>query len=98
MKQLLGLAAIFFLLVCIAISCAPEFEVAVFSYHRHPDFPRNPFLDGHLGVLEPSYARSYLYVAYRHLSGVGFNAAEREQVRLYWNDRGSGDWDKNRID
>jgi len=75
-------------------SCAIDYDVAVFTFHRHPDLPRTDFLAGKLGVLEPTYARSYLYVAYRHLAGLGFNSAEREQVRSYWQDRESADWDR----
>ena len=74
-------------------ACGPTFVVAVFSYARHPDFPRDQFLNGRLGVLQPTYARSYLVIAYRYLSGVGFSRQEREQVRGYWEDRASGDWD-----
>src|SRR5437667_2942425 len=101
MKVLLSvvLFAIFYvMLATFAISCAVDYQVAVFTYRNHPDFPRSEFLSGHLGVLQPTYARSYLYVAYRYLIGVGFNAAEREQVRLNWDDRLTGAWDDTRID
>ncbi len=79
-------------------SCAIDWDVAVFSFHRHPDFPRTDFLKGKLGVLEPTYARSYLYAAYRQLSGMDFNAAEKEQIRSYWQDRLSSDWDHLDVD
>src|SRR5579872_1302360 len=101
MKSLLGVtifAVFFVLLVHYASPCAVDYEIPIFAYHRHPDFPRTEFLNGRLGVLQPTYARSYLYVAYRYLSGLGLNPAEREQVRLYWNDRLSGDWDNIEID
>jgi hypothetical protein len=101
MKLLLSLVlfAIFFaLLATFAIPCAIDYQVAVFTYRKHPDFPRSEFLAGHLGILQPTYARSYLYVAYRYLSGVGFSSAEREQVRLYWDDRLTGAWDGTGID
>jgi hypothetical protein len=101
MKLLLYLIlfAIFFLLLAtFAIPCPVDYQVPVFTFRKHPDFPRTEFLAGHLGVLQPTYARSYLYVAYRYLSGVGFNSAEREQVRLYWDDRLTGAWDGTGID
>jgi hypothetical protein len=75
-------------------ACGPDFVVAVFTYAKHPDFPRERFLEGRLGVLQPTYARSYFVVAYRHLTSVGFTAPEREQVRGYWEDRGSAAWDQ----
>ncbi len=77
----------------LAWSCALEFDVAVFSYSHHPDFPRTRYAAGKLGVIEPTYARSYLVVAYRYLAGIGLDAAEQEQVRGYWQDRATGDWD-----
>src|SRR5258708_5327357 len=101
MKAVLGItvfAMFFVLLVHFAAPCAIDYQIAVFTYHRHPDFPRTEFFTGHLGVLQPTYGRSYPHVAYRYLSGAGFNTAEREQVRLYWNDRLPGQWDSTDID
>jgi hypothetical protein len=77
----------------LAQACAPDFCRAVFSYARHPDLPRTEFIDGRLGVLQPTFARSYLVIAYRYLNGIGMNAKEREQVRDYYKDRGTGSWD-----
>jgi hypothetical protein len=45
--------------------CGPFFDVAYFSYSLHPDLPLEPYAAGTLGVLQPAYARSYLYVAFR---------------------------------
>src|SRR5580704_9461363 len=97
MKRFYPLAAA---LACFALTgwwlakaCAPDFLVAVFSYYRHPDLPRTEFIDGRLGVLQPSFARSYLIVAYRYLNGVGLSAGEREQARDYYKDRATRDWD-----
>lgn len=89
-----------FYLVILAVgwTCAPDFAVTVFSYARHPDFPRTKYLNGDLGVFLPTYARSYLVIAYRHMTGAGFDAREREQVLDYWKDRASGDWDRTAVD
>jgi hypothetical protein len=51
---------------------------------KHPDFPAVPYTQGDLGVLQPSYYRIYLYVAYRNLSGEGFSPAE---ARALWDNR-----------
>ena len=77
----------------IIYACAPAFPRAVFTYARHPDFPRTAYLSGKLGVFERSYARSYLVLAYRYLNGPTLSSIEREQVREYWKDRLSGSWD-----
>jgi hypothetical protein len=60
----------------IAEACAPDFFRAVFSYARHPDLPRTEFINGRLGVFQPTFARSYLVIAYRYLTGVGMNAGD----------------------
>src|SRR5262245_3290691 len=54
------LALVLFGLVAIVLACGPGFRVAVFSFQRHPDLPRSSFINGELGVLRPTYARSYL--------------------------------------
>jgi hypothetical protein len=81
-----------------AKACAPDFFRAVFSYVRHPDLPRTAFIDGRLGVLQPTFARSYLVIAYRYLNGVGLSAREREQARDYYKDRETGSWDHTGTD
>ena len=82
----------------IARACAPEFFRAVFTYARHPDLPRTEFVDGRLGVLQPTFARSYLVIAYRYLNGIGMNPAEREQARDYYKDRETNSWDHIGVD
>jgi len=79
-------------------ACAPDFLTAVFSYKRHPDLPRSRFIEGKLGVLQPTFARSYLVIAYRYLNGIGMNPREREQARDYYKDRDTGKWDGSGTD
>lgn len=69
------------------LACGPFFRGAIFSYSRHPDFPLESFAAGNLGILQPTYARSYLVVAYRHLAGVGLDADEQEAVVDLWRER-----------
>jgi hypothetical protein len=82
----------------IAKACSPDFLRAVFSYVRHPDLPRTEFIDGRLGVLQPTFARSYLVIAHRYLNGIGLDPREREQARDYYKDRGTQSWDKTGTD
>lgn len=51
-----------------ALACGPFFDDAVFVYSSHPDAPLKLYAGGNLGVLQPTYARSYLVLAYRYLS------------------------------
>ncbi|HMY03599.1 MAG TPA: hypothetical protein PKA48_09605, partial [Candidatus Obscuribacter sp.] len=59
------------------LACGPFFDDAVFYLRSHPDAPMKRFLSGSLGVLEPTYARSYLIFAYRYLQDKPLTAAER---------------------
>ena len=68
-------------------SCGPFFARAAFTYTVHPDFPLEKFAAGALGVLQPTYARSYLAVAYRYLIGTGFNEAEQKALVALWRER-----------
>jgi hypothetical protein len=81
-----------------ARACAPDFWRAVFSYARHPDLPRTEFIYGRLGILQPTFARSYLVIAYRYLNGIGMNPGEREQARDFYKDRATGHWDHMETD
>jgi hypothetical protein len=76
-----------------ALACGPFFRVAVFSYAKHPDFPLEGFTRGSLGVLQPTYSRSYLYVAYRYMSGLSFTPQEREALQSLWRDRVTYEWE-----
>ncbi len=68
-------------------ACGPSSNEAIFSYTVHPDLPLERFAAGDLGVLQPTYARSYLFVAYRYLAGVGLEAEEQKQMASLWQHR-----------
>lgn len=65
-------------------ACGPFLNYAIFSYDNHPDFPLSKFAAGQLGVLSPSFARSYLAVAYRYLSGAPLSKQEQEGALALW--------------
>jgi hypothetical protein len=75
-----------------AYACGPFARDAVFTYVKHPDFPLEGFARGRLGVLRPEYARSYLYVAYRYMSGMTFSAEEQAALASLWKERFAYDW------
>src|SRR5690349_17264777 len=68
-------------------ACGPSFNEAIFTFTVHPDFPLDRYAAGDLGVLQPTYARSYLLVAYRYLAGVGFDTEEQKQMVSLWRHR-----------
>jgi len=63
--------------------CGPFFESPVFTYNLNPDIPLDNFPKGNMGVILPSFARSYLYVAYRQLNGKGFSQDPRVPEALH---------------
>lgn len=73
--------------------CAPPGEACAFgsapyfTYTLHPDFPFSKFAGGQLGILQHTYARSYLMVAYRYLSNKPLAKEEQEGVDALWNER-----------
>jgi hypothetical protein len=99
------------LIVCLfcnfqsALACGPFSTEAIFTFTVHPEFPLERFAGGDIGVVQPTYARSYLYVAYRNLSGSGFNAQEQKALVELWKERldytwesKEDDWTKNWFD
>ncbi|MEZ4486239.1 MAG: hypothetical protein R3F51_01585 [Cyanobacteriota/Melainabacteria group bacterium] len=75
------------------IACGPFFEEAVFHHELHPDLPLKLFAGGNLGILQPDYARSYLVVAYRHLTGKPVTPEMNKQFTLVWDSRLSASMD-----
>jgi hypothetical protein len=70
-----------------AYACGPFSRYAIFTYVKHPDIPFDGYTRGSLGVLQPSYARSYLVVAYRQMKGGSFNQQEQQALASLWNER-----------
>lgn len=68
-------------------SCGPFPRYAYFSYTLHPDFPLTKFAAGDLGIIQPTYARSYLVVAYRYLSGKSLSATQQAAFIRLWKAR-----------
>ncbi|HEV7747364.1 MAG TPA: hypothetical protein VGO56_20370 [Pyrinomonadaceae bacterium] len=68
-------------------ACGPFALEAIFSFSVHPEYPLEKYAAGDLGIVPPTYARSYLVVAYRYLNGDGFSQAEREALVELWHDR-----------
>src|SRR6516162_608307 len=58
-------------------ACGPFFDLAVYSFSNHPDFPLSEFAAGKIGLILPQYYRAYLYAAYRYFEGGRLNAAEQ---------------------
>lgn len=75
-------------------ACGPFFTDAIFVYQKHPDFSLERFAQGQIGVLQMTYARSYLVAAYRNLVGEKLSAAEVKALTSLWDDRINLNWDE----
>jgi len=67
-----------------ALACGPYFPLTIFIQTKHPDLPLANYAAGDLSVVQSSYARSYLVVAYRYLSGGTFTSSEQKQILDLW--------------
>ncbi|MGH9882371.1 MAG: hypothetical protein ACRD6N_13120, partial [Pyrinomonadaceae bacterium] len=76
----------------LSLACGPFTLSAIFTFTVHPEYPLEKFASGDIGVLQPTYARSYLYVAYRHLIGAGFNQQEQRALVDLWRARLDFKW------
>jgi len=79
-------------------ACGPFSLNAIFTYSKHPDMPLDSFVQGNIGVVQPSYARSYLYAAYRQMSGVKFDEREQGALVALWKERLDGSWGPSEAD
>ncbi len=78
-----------------ALACGPYAIASVFEFTKHPDFPLEDYARGNLGVLQPTYARSYLLAAYRHIDGTGLNQQEQAALLSLWRNRLDFTWDES---
>ena len=78
-----------------AQACGPFFTDAIFVFQKHPDYPLEKFARGNVGVLQPTYARSYLVAAYRNLIGEALSDAEVKGLTGLWQERLNRSWDES---
>jgi hypothetical protein len=57
--------------------CGPFPQVAIFSFRSHPLLPWKAYLAGRLGVVQPTYWRKFLFVAWRALAGRPLSSAQQ---------------------
>jgi len=77
----------------LSFACGPFSLNAVFSFSVHPEYPLEKFAAGEIGIVQPSYARSYLYVAFRYFNGDRFNQTEQQALADLWHERLNHRWE-----
>lgn len=65
-------------------SCGPFFPNAVFTFTADPDYPRDQFVAGKLGILKGTWRPTELVVAYRYLAGKSFTPDEQKSILALW--------------
>lgn len=68
-------------------ACGPDYDKAVFVSWIHPDLPLRNYAAGNLGVIQTGWARSYLCVAYRYLTGEALSKDEQSSIERLWDKR-----------
>jgi len=104
-RPLVGIVLLIVCLNSLTFACAPSAIEAVFVFTVHPAYPLEGFARGEIGVVQPSFARSYLVVAYRYLANSPFNTTEQKALSELWAARlsnasnlGEDDWVKAWLD
>lgn len=93
----LKIAVLALLVASVATPCSFD-TTPIDFFATRPDFPIDRYVDGHLGILQPTYARSHLVVAYRYLSGNPPSEIEREGFRAVLRHRLQEDRDDQLVD
>jgi hypothetical protein len=86
---------VFVVLICMGmiippvqvLACGPFFPDAIFTYAMQPDVPLDSYVSGELGVVQPTYRRAYLYVAYRYFNSQALAQPEQESTLALLNKR-----------
>lgn len=68
------------------LACAIDIDT-VFSWSVHPEFPFSKYAAGELGIVDGTYARSYLLVAYRYWSENPLSKDEQDAALTVWKQR-----------
>jgi len=76
----------FFCVAPILQSCS-EGPEPFSDFTLHPDVPLEKYAAGRLGIVQPTFARSYLVVAYRYFSGVPLTKDEQFGAQAVWTER-----------
>ena len=66
------------------LTCGPGYIEPLFDTTSAPETPYRDFAAGRLGIVKPSFRRSVLYAAYRHIAGNGMNTAEQQAIIEVW--------------
>src|SRR2546421_1690364 len=67
-------------LVPVARACGPFSIDPIFVFHESPDLPFHQFTQGKIGIVQPTFGRKTLVIAYRYLNGGFFTDEEQSAL------------------
>jgi hypothetical protein len=65
------------------LACGPSFIEPIFVFTSRPENAK-AFAQGNIGIIQPEYYRSVLFVAYRELNGLPFSDEEQKLLVKDW--------------
>ena len=71
--------AAYAVVVEIQFACGVAQWAPTFSHSSRPDLPLREYVAGDLGIVKPGFRHFYLFVAYRHLEGIGFTEESKAE-------------------
>lgn len=63
-----------------ANACGPSVLEPIFVFKESSDLPFSDFAAGKIGIIQPTFGRKTLFIAYRYLNGVTFTPDEQEAL------------------
>jgi len=73
-------AAVLFASIRPAQGCGPSSITPIYVFTESPDLPFEEYTSGKIGILQPTFGRKTLFIAYRYLAGGAFTADEQQQL------------------
>lgn len=67
-----------------ALPCGPGYTTPLFDTTKAPENPWSQYAAGRLGIVKPTFHRSVLIAAYRHIAGNGLSGAEQQALIDVW--------------
>ena len=61
-----------------AKGCGPFTIDPIFIFHHSPDLPFEEFTKGKIGIVQPTFGRKTLVIAYHYLNGGFYNEEEQQ--------------------
>jgi hypothetical protein len=82
--RLLSTTIIVLALLSTGLPCGPGYVSPLFDTTSAPEIPYTDFAAGRLGIVKPSFRRTVLIAAYRHIAGRGLNVPEQQALVEVW--------------